>query len=34
LFRERERLPKHRVGVVGADGVDLKPAIGKKQRAP
>jgi hypothetical protein len=30
MFRERERFTKHRQQVMGADGVDLKPALDKK----
>jgi hypothetical protein len=30
MFRERERFTKHRLQVIGADGVDLKPMLGKK----
>jgi transcriptional regulator NrdR family protein len=32
MFRERERFTKRRLKVMGADGVDLKPAL-EKQRA-
>lgn len=32
MFRERERFTKHRLRVVGADGADLKPTLGKKSR--
>jgi hypothetical protein len=32
MFRERERFTKHRIVVMGADGVDLKPAIDAKKR--
>jgi len=31
MFRERERFTKHRLVVMGADGVDLKPALDKKR---
>jgi hypothetical protein len=27
MFRERERFTKHRLQVIGADGVDLKPQL-------
>jgi hypothetical protein len=30
MFRERERFTKHRRTIMGADGVDLKPALDKK----
>jgi hypothetical protein len=33
MFRERERFTKHRQMVMGADGVDLKPALDKKRKA-
>lgn len=29
MFRERERFTKHRLRVMGADGVDLKPMLDK-----
>jgi hypothetical protein len=37
MFRERERFTKHRVQVIGADGVDLKtisgpPTSGRDER--
>ena len=32
MFRERERFTKHRLQVIGADGVDLKPTIDGKNR--
>ena len=31
MFRERERFTKHRLRVMGADGVDLKPELDKKR---
>jgi transcriptional regulator NrdR family protein len=31
MFRERERFTKHRLQVMGADGVDLKPELDKKR---
>ena len=30
MFRERERVTKHRLQVIGADGVDLKPRLNRK----
>jgi hypothetical protein len=30
MFRERERFTKHRLQVIGADGVDLKPILDRK----
>jgi hypothetical protein len=27
MFRERERFTKHRLTIMGADGVDLKPML-------
>ena len=31
MFRERERFTKHRLTVMGADGVDLKPMLNKRK---
>lgn len=31
MFRERERFTKHRLRVMGADGMDLKDQIEKKR---
>jgi len=31
MFRERERFTKHRLRVMGADGVDLKPTLDKRR---
>jgi hypothetical protein len=31
MFRERERFTKHRLKVMGQDGVDLKPMLEKKR---
>jgi hypothetical protein len=31
MFRERERFTKHRLQVIGADGVDLKPTLDKSR---
>jgi hypothetical protein len=31
MFRERERFTKHRLTVMGQDGVDLKPMLDKKR---
>ena len=33
MFRERERFTKHRLQVIGADGVDLKPRPEPKRRS-
>jgi hypothetical protein len=33
MFRERERFTKHRIQVMGADGVDLKPMLDKKRNS-
>ena len=33
MFRERERFTKHRRQVIGADGVDLKPLLGRQHRS-
>jgi len=30
MFRERERFTAHRLQVIGADGVDLKPRMQEK----
>ncbi len=32
MFRERERFIKHRLQVMGADDVDLKPIISKRPK--
>lgn len=32
MFRERERFTKHRLRVMGADGVDLKLELDKRHR--
>jgi transcriptional regulator NrdR family protein len=31
MFRERERFTKHRLQVMGTDGVDLKPELDKQK---
>lgn len=31
MFRDRDRFTKHRLRVMGADGVDLKPTMAKEQ---
>jgi hypothetical protein len=31
MFRERERFTKHRLQVIGADGVELKPQLKEKR---
>jgi transposase-like protein len=32
MFRERERFTKHRLQVMSADGVDLKPGLDRQKR--
>lgn len=32
MFRERERFTKHRLRVMGADGINLKPMLDAKRR--
>ena len=32
MFRERERFTKHRLTVMGQDGVDLKPKLTKRDK--
>ena len=32
MFRDRDRFTKHRLQVIGADGVDLKPQLDRKQK--